>query len=278
MRGRGEPLPVETLTRDELEKIQNKRLRCTLKEAYEHSLFWHKKFNSLEIRPEDIKNKEDLEKSYRNGLKLSKEELVNCYEDLLPDYVKNKEISVVEVQTGGFTGVPKKVMYSLPPSLSTDTVILAYNAGGLFEGDKILLALAPYPYSSGILATFGMKNYVYKIEFEPKWSIEMRKPLFTDEIINKIKTFNPSYFTSSPTTAIEVAEEMIKRGIEPASLNVRRILVGGEASEKGRKEKLVKNGMQKYSMHGPLLKQLCLVMSARCMRVCTSQNHGFYFR
>jgi hypothetical protein len=27
MRGRGEPLPVETLTRDELEKIQNKHFR-----------------------------------------------------------------------------------------------------------------------------------------------------------------------------------------------------------------------------------------------------------
>jgi len=240
MEERGKPLPIETLPRKELEKLQNKRLRYTLRKAYETTLFWHKKFDSLGIKPEDIKNKEDLERNYKNGLKLSREELVNRYEDLLPTYVKNKEISTIEVRTSGFTGVPKRVMYSLPPSLSTDTVILAYNAGELFEGDRILLALAPYPYSSGIFVTYGLENYIYKIEFEPKWSIEMRKPLFTDEIINKIKTFNPSYFTSSPTTAIEVVEEMIKRGIEPANFNVRRILVGGEASEKERKEKIGK--------------------------------------
>jgi len=58
MEERGKPLPIETLPRKELEKLQNRRLRYTLRKAYETTLFWHKKFDSLGIKPEDIKNKD----------------------------------------------------------------------------------------------------------------------------------------------------------------------------------------------------------------------------
>lgn len=237
---RGKPLPIETLPRDELEKIQNKRLRYTLRKAYETTLFWHEKFDSLRIKPEDIKNKEDLQKAYRKGLKLDGKEIVTRYQELLPDYVKNNEIGWIEVQTSGFSGTPKKIRYTIPPTLSNELVSLAYNAGKLFEGDRILLALAFYPYSSGILATYGMKNYVYKVRFEPEWTTETRMPLSTNEIITKIKNFDPTYLTTSPSTAITVANEMLERGLEPSSFNVKRILVGGEPSEKERKEKISK--------------------------------------
>ncbi|MGB9760196.1 MAG: phenylacetate--CoA ligase family protein [Thermoproteota archaeon] len=237
---RGKPLPIETLPRDELEKLQNRRLRYTVRMAYETTKFYYELFNSLKMSPEDIKSREDLNKSFEKGLRLTPEMLINFYEDLLPSYVKNNEVAWVEVQTGGFSGNPKKVRYTIPPTLSNDVVTLAYNAGKLFEGDRILLALAPYPYSSGLLVTYGMKNYIYKVSFDPEWTTETRRPLLTEEIIDKIRKFNPTYFTTSPSTALEVADEMIRKGLEPSDTDIRTILVGGEASEKEKKDKISK--------------------------------------
>ena len=62
MKEGGKPSPVETLPRKELEELQNRRLRYTLRTAYETTKFYRELFNSLKIDPAEIKTKEDLEK------------------------------------------------------------------------------------------------------------------------------------------------------------------------------------------------------------------------
>jgi len=79
MEERGKPLPIETLLRKELEKIQkiqNRRLRYTLRKAYETTLFWREKFDSLGIKPDDVKNKEDLYKAWKKGLEITQIDLI----------------------------------------------------------------------------------------------------------------------------------------------------------------------------------------------------------
>lgn len=50
------------LTISEIEKIQRRKLRRVLKHAYENVRFYHQKFDSAGIKPDDIKNIEDLSK------------------------------------------------------------------------------------------------------------------------------------------------------------------------------------------------------------------------
>jgi phenylacetate-CoA ligase len=234
----GKPLPMETLPRDELEKLQNRRIRATVRAAYEATKFYRELFNSLKIDPNSIRSREDLERSFEKGLVLTPELLISRYGDLIPSYFTTSQIPYLEVQTSGFTGPPKKIRWTIPPILSNEVLTLTFNACRLIEGDKVLLALAPYPYSSGILTTLGLKSYIHKIEFYPEWNVENRKPLTKDEIINKISSFGFTYIVTSPTTALEIADEMIRIGLEPSKTNVRKIMVGGEASEKERKDKI----------------------------------------
>ncbi|EMR74200.1 coenzyme F390 synthetase [Thaumarchaeota archaeon SCGC AB-539-E09] len=46
----------------DLEKLQNKKLASLIKHAYDNSQFYHRRFREAGLRPEDIKDKEDLKK------------------------------------------------------------------------------------------------------------------------------------------------------------------------------------------------------------------------
>ncbi|MEM5866863.1 MAG: hypothetical protein QXG39_02975, partial [Candidatus Aenigmatarchaeota archaeon] len=150
MRNMGRPLPIETLPRRELEELQNKRLRYTLTQAYNTTEFWHKKFNSLGLKPEDIRNIEDLKKAYEKGLRVTSRELVEEYDKLVPPYIKNREIDFIELQTSGFGGMPKKIPWPIPPTFSNEVARLGYNSASLSSKSRLFNWLSPYPYSSGI--------------------------------------------------------------------------------------------------------------------------------
>jgi len=51
---------VQRLSSSELEELQNKKLRAMVKHAYERVPYYHKLFNSVKIKPDDIKTKKAL--------------------------------------------------------------------------------------------------------------------------------------------------------------------------------------------------------------------------
>jgi len=53
---------METLGREEVERIRLRRLRKQLKYCYTHSDFYNRKFDQVGFRPEDIKTWEDFRK------------------------------------------------------------------------------------------------------------------------------------------------------------------------------------------------------------------------
>ena len=53
---------IETLPPEEIKKIQLQKLKEQVKHCYENSAFYRKKFDSVGLKPEDIKTLEDLQK------------------------------------------------------------------------------------------------------------------------------------------------------------------------------------------------------------------------
>jgi len=53
-------LKNQWLTKQELEQLQQRKLQRIIKHAYERVSYYHKLFNSVGIKPEDIRSKEDL--------------------------------------------------------------------------------------------------------------------------------------------------------------------------------------------------------------------------
>ncbi|AGK60510.1 phenylacetate-CoA ligase [Archaeoglobus sulfaticallidus PM70-1] len=96
----------EIMPLKEIEELQMKRLRFTLKNAYENVPFYHRKFREAGIKPEDIKKREDMAKVP-----------LTVKEDLRENYpfglfaVDKKEIIRIHTSSGT-SGKPKVVGYT----------------------------------------------------------------------------------------------------------------------------------------------------------------------
>ena len=95
------------LKTSELEEIQRKMLRGIVKHAYENVPFYHRKFRSVGVKPDDIKTVEDIRKIPIT----TKQELRNNFPDGI--IAKGVDINKCDIsKTGGSTGIPLTVVYN----------------------------------------------------------------------------------------------------------------------------------------------------------------------
>jgi phenylacetate-CoA ligase len=87
---------------EELEKLQNKKLRALIKHAYENVPYYHNIFRRLNLRPEDIKTKDDLDKLPILTKKDIRKNLPNLLAANLP------KSRFMERYSSGSTGEPLK--------------------------------------------------------------------------------------------------------------------------------------------------------------------------
>lgn len=90
----------------ELEVIQRKMLRGIIKHAYENVPFYHRKFRSVGVMPDDIKTAEDLKKIPIT----TKQELRDNFPDTIAKGVNLNKCDISK--TSGSTGIPSTVYYS----------------------------------------------------------------------------------------------------------------------------------------------------------------------
>ncbi len=91
---------TQWLNSNELEEIQNKKLRALVKHAYENVPYYHRIFRDLNLKPDDIKSKEDLQKIPV----LTKEIIRKNFSDLIA--VNTPRSRFIETQSSGSTGEP----------------------------------------------------------------------------------------------------------------------------------------------------------------------------
>lgn len=88
-------------TPQQLEELQQKKLRMLIKHAYDNVPYYHRIFKERNLNPDDIKNTEDLLKLPR----LTKEDIRNNLEALI---AINYKQNAIPSYTGGSTGEPLK--------------------------------------------------------------------------------------------------------------------------------------------------------------------------
>jgi len=90
---------IETMPRADIKKYQLQKLREQVKHCYEHSGFYHNKFDAVGLKPEDIKTLDDLKKipfTIKNDLK-----------DTYPFGMVTTNSEIVEIHaSSGTTGNP----------------------------------------------------------------------------------------------------------------------------------------------------------------------------
>ncbi|MEM1645293.1 MAG: phenylacetate--CoA ligase family protein, partial [Ignisphaera sp.] len=97
---------IEAIPRNDLEKIQLKKLKEQVKRVYENCYYYRKKMKEINLKPEDIKNLDDLKKLPFT----TKDDLRDSY----PYGALAVDISeVVEVHaSSGTTGKPTISLYT----------------------------------------------------------------------------------------------------------------------------------------------------------------------
>jgi len=104
LRAYRELLRNQSLSRDELDRLNWEKRRSLLAYAYEKVPFYRKRFSQLGLHPQDIKQPED----YQIIPVFSKEELRSGFHELFSEDAKPGLLR--QCTTGGSTGVPVKVM------------------------------------------------------------------------------------------------------------------------------------------------------------------------
>lgn len=93
---------ADKYTEKQLIDLQNLRLQALVKHCYDHVPYYRNLFNSLSLKPEDIKTRKDLQKLPV----LTKQMIRDHFDELIADNIA--EYKSMNSSTGGSTGTPLK--------------------------------------------------------------------------------------------------------------------------------------------------------------------------
>jgi len=215
----------------ELKKLQEKRLKAILRHAYENVPLYHKKFDSVGIKPEDIRTVEDLtklpfttKKEVRNGM---------------PDQSIAKKYVIkdcVKMSTSGTTGGPMPVFY--------DKRFLDYCMASWYY--RRIMAIGINPWDKTMFIGYGtpQPNILhddqaeggYKSKRKSRGRIALgpivsllrrrRKTVYimdgADDVLAEIIKFQPKLVDGNLSCLRLIAETMADKGIETLGLKVVR--------------------------------------------------------
>jgi len=194
-------------SREKIEETQLVELRKLLQHAYKNVPYYHKLFNKLDLKPENIRNFDDMNKLPI----LTKNDIRDNFNDLIAVNIRKPDM--LTQTTGGSTGKPLKFMRNKwTLSYTRAAIYRNYSWAGMdYFGDKWLSLWG---------SSFDMKIYdsmKYKLYF-----LLMRQkilPTFgmNEEMIKKyieiIRKFKPKMIRGYASALYIFAKYMQERGI-----------------------------------------------------------------
>lgn len=219
---------LNSLTAEQIRELQEERLRSQIKYCYDKSSFYRAKFDDLGIRPEDIRNLEDLR--HLPILMDKDQERKNAIESLEKEnhpFGTHMCIPIDEVYltgtTSGTTGTPT-FTYTFT---KTDIEVLAQGLGhrftfnGVKKGNRILFIFA-----LGIYATTMTLWGIRRIEALP---IDIDARAGSEMMLNFAVLTRPDYMATTVSLAeylIGKAPDVIEK--EVGELNFKGLMLTGE--------------------------------------------------
>jgi len=235
---------IETLPPEEIKKIQLQKLKEQVKHCYENSAFYRKKFDSVGLKPEDIKTLEDLQKIP-----------FTIKSDLRDNYpfgmVAAKSDEIVEIHaSSGTTGNPIIGSYT-KGDMDVWQELMArciYTVGGRRQ-DIIHIAYGYGLFTGGLGFHYGAQKLGAKIV--------PASGGMTQRQIKLMKDLNVTLLACTPSFAVYLAETMAQEGVVPQKdLKLRLGMFGAEPWSNQIRERIEKElGIKAYDVYG--LTELC---------------------
>jgi phenylacetate-CoA ligase len=211
---------LETLDPKGLQAIELINLRRLINYAGEHSALYRERYRGLS--PDDIKSHEDV----RRLPLIDKEDLRKAQEDREPfPYGDLLGVNLREVtdfrQTSGTTGRPVYVPESYESwQWRVEVWCHILWMAGFRESDRVFL-----PFGYNVYVAFWEGHYAAEklgCEVVPGGALD------TLGRISKMMEVKATALMNTPTYGLHLAEEALKRGVDPGSIGIKRMLCAGE--------------------------------------------------
>ncbi len=235
---------IETLPTEEIKKQQLQKLKEQVKYCYINSVFYHKKFDSVGLKPEDIKSLDDLKKipfTIKADLK----------ENYPYGMVAAKPNEIVEIHaSSGTTGNPIVGAYTRNDmDVWQDLMARSiYTAGGRPE-DVIHIAYGYGLFTGGLGFHYGAQKLGARIV--------PASGGMTQRQIKLMKDLDVTILACTPSFAVYLAETMMQEGVVPQKdLKLKRGIFGAEPWSNQIRKRIEKElGIEAFDIYG--LTELC---------------------
>ena len=218
----------ETLSRQEIEKIQLERLQETVSRVYDKVPAYRKKMDEKGIKPQDVKSLKDLSKLPF----VTKQDMRDNYPFGLFAVPKNKLVRIHA--SSGTTGKPTVVGYTENDlKMWTECVSRIACMGGATENDVAQICFGYGMFTGALGLHYGLENIGATIVPSSTGNSEKQ--------IMYMKDFETSLLVATPSYALRLAEVAREMGIDPAKdLKVKIGLVGSELLTDAMREEMHK--------------------------------------
>jgi len=229
----------ETLTRDELEVLQTKRLQESVARVYGAVPFYKKKFDELGIVPQDIKSIHDISK-----LPFTKKQ------DLRDNYPFGlfavEQDAVIRIHSSsGTTGKPTVVGYTKSDmDIWNEVMARCYTMSGVNSTDTVHNAYGYGLFTGGL----GLHDGAQTVGA----TIVPSSGGFTSRQLLLMKDFGATTLASTPSFALHLAEIALKEGYDlQKDFRLKCGIFGAEPTSEGLKEEVAKVwGIEYYEIYG----------------------------
>ncbi len=218
----------ETLSREQIERIQLERLIETVNRVYEKVPYYKEKMDRVGVKPSDIKTLSDLSKLPF----VTKQDMRDTYPFGLFAVPKEKLVRIHA--SSGTTGKPTVVGYTKADlEMWTECVSRIACMGGATEKDVAQICFGYGMFTGALGLHYGLENIGANIIPSSTGNSEKQ--------IMYMKDFGTTLLVATPSYALRLAEVANEIGVDPKKdLNVKIGLVGSELLTDAMREEMHK--------------------------------------
>ena len=251
--------PIEIASRDEIEGLQLKRLRWSLRHAYDNVPMYRTRIEAHGVHPDDLKSlgdlakfpftvKADLRDSYPFGLfAVPRERIVRVH------------------ASSGTTGKPTVVGYTQRDIDNWAALVArSMRASGTRPGDVVHVAYGYGLFTGGLGAHYGAEKM--------GCTVVPVSGGMTSRQVMLIKDFRPTTIMVTPSYMLNILEQFRSQGLDPRDCSLEIGIFGAEPWTNAMREEVE----QAFDMHAVDIYGLSEVMGPGVSNECVETKDGLH--
>ena len=230
--------PIEKASVDELRALQLKRLRWSLKHAYEKVPHYRKAFDAAGVRPDDLKDLADLAKfPFTSKADLRSNYPFGMFAAPMDDIVRVHASS-------GTTGRPTVVGYTKEDIATwSDVMARSIRAAGGRSTDIVHIAYGYGLFTGGLGAHYGAERLGATV-------VPVSGGM-TERQVQLIRDFKPGVIMCTPSYLLVIGDEFARQGLDPTQCGLRIGIFGAEPWTEGMQTELERRfGIAALDLYG----------------------------